>query len=85
MVITVVYCPHCGSEEIVRNGKAPNGKQKYRCKACKKQSREHCQVPEKLNIKVRVNKEQSASHALGHSDQATDDLTLRVVGLDYKN
>ena len=41
MVITVVYCPHCGSEEIVRNGKAPNGKQKYRCKACKKQSREH--------------------------------------------
>ncbi len=25
MVTRVVYCPHCGSEEIVRNGKAPNG------------------------------------------------------------
>ncbi len=24
----------------MRNGKAPNGKQKYRCKECKKQSRE---------------------------------------------
>ena len=41
MVTIVVCCPHCGSEEIVRNGKAPNGKQKYRCKACKKQSREN--------------------------------------------
>jgi transposase-like protein len=41
MVTKVVYCSHCGSEEIVRNGKAPNGKQKYRCKMCKKQSREN--------------------------------------------
>lgn len=41
MVTRVVCCPHCGSEEIVRNGKAPNGKQKYRCKTCKKQSREN--------------------------------------------
>ena len=41
MVTRVVYCPHCGSEEIVLNGKAPNGKQKYRCKTCKKQSREN--------------------------------------------
>jgi transposase-like protein len=41
MVSTVVYCQHCGSEDIVRNGKAPNGKQKYRCKMCKKQSREN--------------------------------------------
>ncbi len=44
-----------------------------------------CQVPEKLNIKVRVNKGQLADHALWHSDQATVDLTLRVAGLDYKN
>ncbi len=32
-------CYHCGSENIVKNGVAPNGKQKYRCKSCKKQSR----------------------------------------------
>jgi transposase-like protein len=25
----------------VRNGRAPNGKQKYRCRACKRQSREN--------------------------------------------
>jgi transposase-like protein len=41
MVTITVQCPHCGSEEVARNGRAPNGKQKYRCKACKKQSREH--------------------------------------------
>ena len=44
-----------------------------------------CQVPEKLNIKVRVNKGQLADHDLWHSDQAPVDLTLRVAGLDYKN
>src|SRR5260221_9405253 len=38
-----------------------------------------CQVPEKLNIKVRVNKGQLADHDLWHSDQATVDLTLRVA------
>ncbi len=26
---------------MVRNGRAPNGKQKYRCRACKRQSREN--------------------------------------------
>src|SRR3989440_2445181 len=41
MVTVTVHCPHCGSEDIVRNGRSPNGKQKYRCKACKRQSREH--------------------------------------------
>src|SRR5437763_9385077 len=41
MVTTTVHCPHCGSKEIMRYGQSPNGKQKYRCKACKRQSREH--------------------------------------------
>lgn len=41
MVTVTVKCIHCGSEDVVRNGRAPNGKQKYRCRACKKQSREH--------------------------------------------
>ena len=40
MIIEVVSCYHCGSENIVRNGKAPNGKQKYLCRACGRQSRE---------------------------------------------
>ena len=49
------------------------------------EKKKNCQVPEKLNIKVRVNKGQLADHDLWHSDQATVDLTLRVAGLDYKN
>lgn len=41
MVTITVHCSHCGSEEIMRYGRAPNGKQKYRCRACKRQSREN--------------------------------------------
>jgi hypothetical protein len=40
MIIEVVTCYHCGSENIVRDGKAPNGKQKYLCRDCGRQSRE---------------------------------------------
>ena len=39
MVIQEIGCYHCGSENIVKNGVAPNGKQKYRCKDWNKQSR----------------------------------------------
>ncbi|TME10013.1 MAG: IS1 family transposase [Chloroflexi bacterium] len=41
MVTVTVHCPHCGSEDLRRNGQAPNGKQKCRCRACKRQSREN--------------------------------------------
>src|SRR5260370_34595150 len=41
MVTVTVYCPHCGSEALVRNGRSPNGKQKYLCRACRRQSREN--------------------------------------------
>ena len=41
MVIVTICCPYCGSEDLVRNGHASNGKQKYRCKSCKRQSREN--------------------------------------------
>jgi transposase-like protein len=40
MIIEAVVCYHCGSENIVRNGKAPNGKQKYLCRDCARQSRQ---------------------------------------------
>ena len=36
-----IECYHCGSEQLVKNGKAPNGKQKYQCRACGKASREN--------------------------------------------
>ncbi len=39
--MVAVSCIHCGSEQLVRNGHAPNGKQRYRCRACGRQSREN--------------------------------------------
>src|SRR6266516_3900083 len=41
MVTITIYCQYCGSDNLVRNGHALNGKQRYRCKSCKKQSREN--------------------------------------------
>jgi len=41
MVTVTIRCPYCDSEDLIRNGHASNGKQKYRCKACKRQSREN--------------------------------------------
>ncbi len=41
MVTKVVHCQHCESDKLVKNGHAPNGKQKYLCRACSKSSREN--------------------------------------------
>ena len=42
MVTQAITCYHCQSENIVKNGKAPNnGKQKYLCHDCARQSREN--------------------------------------------
>jgi insertion element IS1 protein InsB len=41
MVTIPVCCHYCGSKDVVRNGHASNGKQKYRCKSCQRQSREN--------------------------------------------
>ncbi len=40
MIAITVHCPHCESDALVRNSRAPNGKQKYLCRACHRQSRE---------------------------------------------
>ena len=41
MVIETRSCYHCGSINLRRDGKAPNGKQKYFCRDCKKSSRKN--------------------------------------------
>ncbi len=33
MVTITLYCPHCQSDALVRNGRAQGGKQKYLCRA----------------------------------------------------
>jgi transposase-like protein len=34
-------CPHCQSENLVKFGFAPDGRQRYRCKDCHRQHREN--------------------------------------------
>ena len=41
MLTITLHCPDCGSEALVRDRHAPNGKQKYRCHTCKRRSREN--------------------------------------------
>jgi transposase-like protein len=41
MVTITVHCPYCQSDALVRNGRAPKGKQKYLFRTCRRQSREH--------------------------------------------
>jgi transposase-like protein len=64
MVTTTVHCTYCGSEDVVRNGRSPNGKQKYRCKECKRQNREnptpHVYSEERREEILRASEERSS-------------------------
>ena len=35
MIIQVLHCPYCQGTDIVRHGKSPEGKQRYRCRECR--------------------------------------------------
>src|SRR5216683_6277875 len=34
MIIQVLHCPYCQGSDIVKHGLSPEGKQRYRCRAC---------------------------------------------------
>ena len=34
MMTQVLLCPYCHGTDIVRHGKSPEGKQRYRCREC---------------------------------------------------
>ena len=34
MIVQVLQCPYCQRTDIVRHGKSPEGKQRYRCREC---------------------------------------------------
>ena len=36
MITQVLHCPYCCETDIVRHGKSPEGKQRYRCRQCLK-------------------------------------------------
>ncbi len=40
MVTIIVLCQHCQSQNIIRFGLAPNGKQRYLCHDCGRRSRD---------------------------------------------
>jgi transposase-like protein len=41
MITKLITCRHCGSPDLTKYGIAPNGKQKYYCRTCRRQSREN--------------------------------------------
>ena len=41
MVTLPVSCPHCHSEQVVRNGLTADGRQRYLCRACGQRSRQN--------------------------------------------
>jgi transposase-like protein len=43
MATTAPTCRHCGNTTLIKYGIAPNGKQKYLCRTCGRQSRENPQ------------------------------------------
>lgn len=45
MLTRVVLCVHCGGEDVIRNGKTRNGKQRLKCKDYGRASREERQGP----------------------------------------
>jgi transposase-like protein len=41
MTTITLECRHCGSSNLTKYGIAPNGKQKYFCRTCRRQSRDN--------------------------------------------
>jgi len=39
MITQVLHCPSCQGTDIVRHGTTPEGRQRYRCRACPDRSR----------------------------------------------
>jgi transposase-like protein len=35
MIMQVLHCPYCQGTDIVKHGLSPEGKQRYRCRACR--------------------------------------------------
>ncbi len=67
MVTKIINCRHCGSENIIKFGKTPNHKQRYRCHDCGKQSRENPTVKyteEQKEMILRVYQERSSLRGL---------------------
>ena len=85
MVTITFHCPSCGSDDVVRDGHAPNGKQKYRCYACGRRSRENPtphEYPEARREEILHARPRAQQLAWPHTH--VRDLTHNRVQLDQK-
>ncbi len=68
MVSLLVSCRHCGSEDVVRNGLSGTGKQRYKCKACGRRSRQSPQLerytPEQKEMILRAYQERPSMRGI---------------------
>jgi transposase-like protein len=63
-ITQTLTCPHCQSENLVKFGFAPDGRQRYRCKDCGKQHRENRRTnaysEEEKDIIIKATQERSS-------------------------
>lgn len=68
MITIILKCRHCGSDQLVRDGRTANGKQRYWCKACQRSSRDNPQpngyLPEEQERILRAYEERSSLRGL---------------------
>jgi transposase-like protein len=83
MITTTLHCPHCQSEALVRNGRAPNGKQKYLCRACHRQSRDnpspHAYTEERREEILRAYQERSSLRGLERTFGVSRSIVLAWI------
>jgi transposase-like protein len=72
MVTQVRHCPYCQATDIVRHGTTPDGKQRYRCRACPERGRtfllEYAYAGQSPEVKPQI--VDRAMHASGMRDTA---------------
>jgi len=72
MMTQVLHCPYCRGTDIVRYGTTPEGKQRYRCRACPERGRtfllEYTYAGQSPDVKPQI--VERAMHASGIRDVA---------------
>ena len=86
---TELHCPHCNSNDLVKNGKSSNGTQKWQCNSCKKHFRfsycyKACQVGTKEKI-LEMTLNSSGVRDIGRVLQISKDTVCAVLKKNAKN
>ena len=76
--VTVIECPHCQSQQVIRFGVNATGKQRYRCQECKKT---FVQAPQKARQADRLSDPEFVSQALAAYQERA---SMRGVARTFK-